>query len=233
MLLINQRYFKNISLSFAISNREQQAWVLAHGAKELKSDMYAWLNSFNESGEMARLKDHYYSYVPFFDYYDTTMFQERIKTRLPLYEKYFQDAALKYNIPFSVLAALSYQESHWNPNAKSYTGVRGLMMLTQITAAQVGVIDRIDAKQSIYGGAKHLDQMLKLINKEVEGEERLKFALAAYNIGLGHVFDAQKLAQQIGLNQNVWRDLKRVLPLLSQKNGLNHVILKIPTDSSP
>jgi membrane-bound lytic murein transglycosylase F len=51
----------------------------------------------------------------------------------------------------------------------------------------------------------------------VVGEDRLKFALAAYNIGLGHVFDAQKLAQQMGLNQNSWPDLKRVLPLLSQK----------------
>lgn len=214
---INQRYFKNIELAFDVSNRRQQAWVLAPESDKLKADMYEWFNSFNQSGEMARLKDHYYSYVLFFDYYDTVMFQERIKTRLPKYERYFKEASGTYNIPYSALAALSYQESQWNPNAVSYTGVRGLMMLTQNTADLLGVKDRTDPKESILGGAKHLQEMLKSIPMEVLGEDRLKFALAAYNMGLGHVLDAQKLAQQIGLNQNSWADLKVALPLLSQK----------------
>ncbi len=214
---LNQRYFQKIALAFDISNRAQQAWVLAPDSHMLKEDMYAWLNGFNQSGEMARLKDHYYSYVLFFDYYDTVTFNERINSRLPKYKKYFQEASLKHNIPFSVLAALSYQESHWSPNARSYTGVRGLMMLTQSTADFYEVKNRVDPKQSIFGGAKHLDLMIKSIPAEVVGEDRMKFALAAYNIGLGHLFDAQKLAQQIGLNQNSWTDLKTVLPLLSQK----------------
>jgi len=214
---LNQRYFKNIVLAFDISNRRQQAWILATDSKMLKDDMYTWLNTVNQSGEMARLKDHYYSYVLFFDYYDTVMFYKRIKTRLPIYEPYFKEAAFQYDIAYTVLAALSYQESHWNPNAVSYTGVRGLMMLTQDTAALLGVQNRVDPKESIFGGAKHLDQMIKSISIDVVGEDRLKFALAAYNIGLGHVNDAQKLAQQIGLNQNSWADLKKVLPLLSQK----------------
>lgn len=214
---LNQRYFKNIELAFDVSNRRQQAWILAPESDMLKADMYEWFNSFNQSGEMARLKDHYYSYVLFFDYYDTAMFQERIKTRLPKYEHFFKEASGKYTIPYSVLAALSYQESHWNPNAVSYTGVRGLMMLTQNTADLLGVKDRTDPKESIFGGAKHLREMLTSIPIEVEGEDRLKFALAAYNIGLGHVFDAQKLAQQLGLNQNSWTDLKVVLPFLAQK----------------
>ncbi|MDD2651796.1 MAG: membrane-bound lytic murein transglycosylase MltF [Sulfurimonas sp.] len=214
---LNQRYFKNIELAFDVTNRRQQAWILAPDSDMLKAHMYEWLNSFNQSGEMARLKDHYYSYVLFFDYYDTAMFYKRIKTLLPKYEHYFKEASGKYNIPYSVLAALSYQESHWNPNAVSFTGVRGLMMLTQNTADLLGVKDRTDPKDSVFGGAKHLREMLTNIPAEVGGEERLKFALAAYNIGLGHVFDAQKLAQQLGLNQNSWTDLKVVLPLLSQK----------------
>ena len=214
---LNQRYFPNIALAFAISSREQLAWVLTPGSRELEADMYSWLNSFNQSGKMARLKDHYYSYVLFFDYYNTKMFYKRIKSRLPKYQKYFQEFGKKYNIPCSVLAAQSYQESHWNPKAKSFTGVRGLMMLTLSTAKHLGVKNRLDPKQSIKGGAKHLNQMLKLVPLEVEEEDRLKFALAAYNIGMGHVKDAQKLAKKMGLNQNVWNDLKRALPLLSQK----------------
>lgn len=216
IFVLNQRYFPNIALAFDISSRVQQAWIL-QDLSELKEDMYSWLNSFTQSGEMTRLKDHYYSYVLFFDYYDTAVFHERIKSRLPKYEKFFQEASLKYQIPFSLLAALSYQESHWDPNAISSTGVAGLMMLTQTTAEGLGVKDRTNPKESIFGGAKHLFDMKQAVPAEVAGEDRLKFALAAYNIGMGHVLDAQKLAQQIGLNQNTWSDLKKVLPLLSQK----------------
>lgn len=214
---LNQRYFPKIALAFSISSREQLAWVLAPNSKELEADMYSWLNGFNQSGEMARLKDHYYSFAFFFDYYDTKMFYERIQTRLPEYKKYFEEYGDKYNISWSVLAAQSYQESHWNPKARSYTGVRGLMMLTQTTAAHLGVQDILDPKQSIEGGAKHLNEMMKLVSPEVEGEDRLKFALAAYNIGMGHIIDAQILTENMGLNKNLWNDLKKALPLLEQK----------------
>lgn len=222
--VLNQRYFSNIALAFDVSNRVQQAWILTREIPELKEDMYSWLNTFTQSGDMTKLKDHYYSYVLFFDYYDTAIFSERIKSRLPQFEKYFQEASLKYQIPFSVLAALSYQESHWDPNAKSNTGVQGLMMLTQKTAEGLGIKDRTNPKESIFGGTKHLYDMKQAIPQEVAGEDRLKFALAAYNVGLGHILDAQKLAQQIGLNQNSWTDLKKVLPLLSQKK--HHKTLK-------
>lgn len=223
IFVLNQRYFPNIALAFDISARVQQAWIL-QDSSELKEDMYSWLNSLTQSGEMARLKDNYYSYALFFDYYDTAVFHERIKSRLPKYEKFFQEASLKYQIPFSLLAAISYQESHWDPNALSSTGVAGLMMLTQTTADGLGVKDRTNPKESIFGGAKHLYDMKQAVPSDVVGEDRLKFALAAYNIGMGHILDAQKLAQQIDLNQNSWTDLKKVLPLLSQKK--HHQTLK-------
>lgn len=214
---LNLRYFPEIALAFSISGREQLAWILPKNSEKLEKDMYSWLNSFNQQGKMLQLKDHYYSYVLFFDYYNTKMFYKRIRSRLPKFKKYFQEAATRFSIPWTLLASMSYQESHWNPSAKSFTGVRGLMMLTLSTAKQLGVTNRLDPKQSITGGTKHIKQMLKRVPKEVEGENRLKFALAAYNIGLGHVKDAQKLAVKLGLNKNVWSDLKIVLPLLSKK----------------
>jgi len=214
---LNLRYFPEITQAFTISGREQLAWVLAQNSKEVEKSMYEWLNSFNQSGEMSQLKDHYYSYIQFFDYYDTKMFYKRIKSRLPKYKKFFVDAGEKYNIPWKLLAAISYQESHWNAKAKSFTGVRGLMMLTLNTAKSLGVKNRIDPKQSVVGGTRHLNQMLKFVPKDVVGENRLKFALGAYNIGLGHIKDARKLAVKVGLNPSIWSDLKQVLPLLSQK----------------
>jgi membrane-bound lytic murein transglycosylase F len=213
---INLRYFPEIALAFAISGREQLAWVLPKGAKELENSMYTWLNGFNQSGAMAQLKDHYYSYVLFFDYYNTKMFYKRIQSRLPKYKKYFLQAAKRYDIPWTLLASISYQESHWNPKAKSFTGVKGLMMLTRHTAKLLGVKNRLNPQQSIIGGTRHIKQMIRNVPKDVEGENRLKFALAAYNIGMGHIYDARRLAKKIGLNQNIWSDLKIVLPLLSQ-----------------
>jgi membrane-bound lytic murein transglycosylase F len=214
---LNLRYFPNIALAFSISGREQLAWVLPQGATKLEADMYAWLNDYNQKGLMTQLKDQYYSYILFFDYYNTKMFYKRIKNRLPKYQKDFEVAALKYDIPWTLLASVSYQESHWNPRARSFTGVRGLMMLTKKTAKMLGVKNRLSPKQSIFGGTRHLKQMLKIVSPKVKDEDRLKFALAAYNIGSGHIKDARKLAKKLGLNQNVWSDLKIVLPLLSQK----------------
>ena len=214
---LNQRYMSQIESAFIISEREQLAWVLAPNSKKLEADMYSWLNKYNQSGKLAQLKDHYYSYVLFFDYYDNTMFYKRVKSRLPTYKEYFVKYGEMYAIPWRLLAAQSYQESHWNPKAKSFTGVRGLMMLTLRTAKLLGVKNRLDPRESIKGGAKHLNQMLKSVPEEVEGENRLKFALAAYNVGMGHIADAQTLATKMGLNKNIWSDLKKVLPLLSQK----------------
>jgi len=214
---LNLRYFPEISMAFSISGREQLSWLLQKDTPELKADMYSWLNTFNQQGKMIQLKDHYYSYVRFFDYYNTKMFYKRMKSRLPKYQKIFEEVSTRFGIPWTLLASISYQESLWNPKAKSFTGVRGLMMLTKNTAKLLGVTNRLDPKQSIVGGTRHIKQMLKFVPKEVVGENRLKFALAAYNIGLGHIRDAQHLAREIGLNENVWNDLKIVLPLLSQK----------------
>ncbi len=214
---LNLRYFPEIAMAFSISGREQLSWLLQKDTPELKADMYSWLNTFNQQGKMIQLKDHYYSYVLFFDYYNTKMFYKRMISRLPKYKKIFEEASTRFGIPWTLLASISYQESHWNPKAKSFTGVRGLMMLTKNTAKLLGVTNRLDPKQSIVGGTRHIKQMLKFVPKEVVGENRLKFALAAYNIGLGHIKDAQRLAREIGLNENVWSDLKVVLPLLSQK----------------
>ena len=214
---LNLRYYPEIAMAFSISGREQLAWLLKDEATHLKEDMYTWLNFYNQQGKIAQLKDHYYSYVLFFDYYNTKMFYKRIKSRLPKYKKFFQEAATRFGIPWTLLAAISYQESHWNAKAKSFTGVRGLMMLTRHTAKLLGVKNRLDPKQSIVGGTRHIKQMLKFIGDDVKGENRLKFALAAYNIGMGHIRDAQTLARKIGLNENIWSDLKVVLPLLSQK----------------
>jgi len=213
---INLKYFPDIALAFIISEREQLAWLLAED-DDLKTDLYTWLNNFNQSGGMAELKDHYYSHLLFFDYYNTTVFYKRVKSRLPKYEKIFKKAGKDYGISWELLASISYQESHWKPKAKSFTGVRGLMMLTNKTAKLLGVKNRLNPKESIVGGTRHIKQMIKFVPKDITGENRLKFALAAYNIGLGHIYDARELARKLNWDATSWSDLKKTLPLLSDK----------------
>jgi len=214
---VNQRYYPELKLAFVLSEHKSLAWALRKGDYSLKESLYDWLNRYERSGKMASLKASYYASLKLFDYYDTKVFHKRLKRRLPKYKKMFQEAGEKYNIPWMLLAAQSYQESHWNPRAKSHTGVRGMMMLTLSTAKQMGVKSRLNAKQSIFGGAKYLASIEKRFPPEVTQSNRWAFTLAAYNVGMGHIHDAQVLARKLHKNPYVWSDMKKVLPLLRQK----------------
>jgi len=214
---INLRYFPELAKAFDITQNRSLAWVLQDEDSDLKEDMYHWINEYTQSGKIAELNDQYYSYANFFDYYNTKLFYKRMKSRLPHYQKYFEAAGKKYDVPWTLLAAQSYQESYWNAKAVSPTGVRGLMMLTRKTAKILGVKNRRDPKQSIFGGALFLSDSLVRVPKDVKGENRLKYALAAYNVGMNHIKDAQILARRMGKNPNIWKDLKKILPLLSHR----------------
>ena len=214
---INQRYFPELSMAFGVSERRNLTWVLREGDNSLKDDLEQWISRCEQAGKMTELIDYYYSYLKRFDYYDTKVFHERLNSRLPKYKEYFKKAAQKYKIPWTLLAAQSYQESHWKANARSHTGVRGMMMLTQTTAKSLGVKNRMDAKESIYAGARYISEIEKRFSSNIKGKDRMAFALAAYNVGMGHVHDAQVLARRMNKNPYLWRDVKTVLPLLSQK----------------
>lgn len=219
VFMINQRYYPKLVRALVLSERKSLAWIIrdVNGDESVNEALYKWLNAYERSGDMAELRDHYFSFLSIFDYYDTSIFYERLNKRLPKYKKYFVEAGKKYNIPWMVLAAQSYQESHWNPLATSHTGVRGMMMLTNNTAKLLGVKNRIDVKESIFGGAKYLRVIEKRLPPEITGKNRWAFAMAAYNVGLGHIHDAQDLAIKLNKNPYSWIDIKEVLPFLEQK----------------
>ena len=149
--------------------------------------------------------------------YEIKTFLNHITTRLPYYREEFQRAEKKTGIPWVLLASMSYQESKWNRHAISPTGVRGLMMLTRSTAADLGIQNRLDPKKSIDGGARYLAHLHQRIPKDIRQSDRLFVALAAYNVGLGHIRDARILAKRLGRNQQQWEGLREVLPLLAKK----------------
>ena len=140
-----------------------------------------------------------------------------LQQRLPRYEKDFRQAAQVNRVDWRLLAAMGYQESLWQPTATSKTGVRGLMMLTLRTAQAMGVSNRLDPKQSIDGGAKYIVHVKQQLPASIEEPDRTRFALAAYNVGGGHLEDARKLTEAEGLDPNKWLDVQKILPRLAQK----------------
>ncbi|GFO71429.1 membrane-bound lytic murein transglycosylase F [Bathymodiolus japonicus methanotrophic gill symbiont] len=214
---LNHRYYPDLEEAFPFSEQQSLAWVLPPDSAAFKQYVTDWFLQIESNSTLSIINERYYGYVDIFDFYNNHIYLKRIKSRLPKYETAFREVAEQYQIPWTLLAAQAYQESHWNAGARSHTGVRGLMMLTQSTAKAMGVKNRNNPRQSIKGGAKYLNQMRKRVPEDVVAEDRIWFALAAYNIGFGHLLDARKLARDLGKSPSTWHDLKEVFPLLSQK----------------
>ena len=177
----------------------------------------SFFNKYKQNGKLEKIGKTYYEHLSAFDYVDIRYYLKRIDKKLPKYKKYFVEAAKNSALDARIIAAVSYQESHWNRKARSPTGVRGMMMLTLDTAKRVGVKNRLNAKQSIFGGAKYLKILYESFSNTIEEPDRLWFTLAAYNIGLGHVEDARTITKSQGDNPNSWIDVEKHIPKLSQK----------------
>jgi membrane-bound lytic murein transglycosylase F len=214
-----RQFYPELEVAFELPERQVLAWAFPRTKDEsLYISAIEFLNRIKKSGKLSRLIEHYYGHIDAenFNHFDVRTFHKHIETRLPKYKAYFQEAAEKYGLDWRFLAAMSYQESKWNPEAVSFTGVRGLMMLTELAATDMGIIDRKDPIQSIDGGTRYFLAIKERIPKEVQELDRTWLALAAYNVGFGHLTDARKLTRQLGGNPNHWVDLKKTLPLLTQ-----------------
>jgi membrane-bound lytic murein transglycosylase F len=214
---INRRYFPELTVAFELTKAEPLAWVLRPNSSDLLKVVEAWFKDFKSNGEMNQIRDRYFGFIKKFDFVDTITFHNAIENRYPKYQHIFDKAAQQNDIDKFLLAAHSYQESHWKPKAKSPTGVRGIMMLTLPTAKSLGVKNRLDPYENIMAGAKHFSDLLKTFNQEVTEPDRTWLALAAYNVGRGHLHDAQELARRMEKNPYLWSDIRSVLPLLSKK----------------
>ncbi len=220
-LAMHQVYFPHIQLAFSLEPALDLQWALRQPRKRSDTSLLDAVNSFlqqsREQGLIDALVERYYGHLDVMGYVGANAFAKHLQQRMPQYESLFRKHAQEFGLDWRFLAAVGYQESHWDPQARSKTGVRGLMMLTQRTADELGVQDRLDPAQSIRGGAKYLAQMLERLPDSIAYPERYWFALAAYNIGLGHLEDARRLTAQAGLDPDSWIDVRSILPRLSQK----------------
>jgi membrane-bound lytic murein transglycosylase F len=217
-IAINQRYYPELRVAFNITEPEPLAWAFPRMKDDsLYQAASDYIARIKKSGELAQLIERYYGHLNNFDYVGTVTYLEHIESKLDKYREVFEYAAEEFQLDWRLLAATAYQESHWNPKAVSPTGVRGMMMLTTKTAKEIGVEKRTDPVQSIRGGALYLRRMLDRLPARVQEPDRSWLALAAYNVGYGHLEDARIITQKRGANPDSWVDVKESLPLLRKR----------------
>jgi len=213
-----RRFYPKLNIAFDISEPRQLAWALSPSDdNSLYDEVTRFFERIKKDKTLDQLLEKHYGHTSSLSYIGNCKFRQQQKSRLPLYQKYFNSAAAQYNIDWRLLAAIGYQESRWLDKAVSPTGVEGIMMLTNDTAAELGIKNRTDPAQSIAGGARYFQQRIQTISEQIPEPDRTWFALASYNVGLGHLEDARALTTKQGGNPDKWMDVKQRLPLLTQE----------------
>ncbi len=217
-VLLTRRFLPELRIAFNVSKPQPLAWAFSKkGDDSLYKEANKFLASYKKSGQLAQLLKRHYGHARNYDYAGTNTYLGHVRYRLPRYQEMFELAGEVNNLDWQLLAAIAYQESHWNPRAVSPTGVRGIMMLTNATAKDLGVEDRTVPAQSIRGGAQYIRELSAKFSDELNKQDRLWFTLAAYNVGYGHVQDARIITKRRGGDPNKWVDVKESLPLLRRK----------------
>lgn len=212
-----QRIYPRLAVAFSANETQDNHWYFAHTSDPtLLNKANAFIGHAQKDGTITKLEQRYLTYLDNFDYVDAREFINAIDNTLPRYQKYFELSANNHQLDWKLLAAVAYQESHWDPMAVSATGVKGIMMLTQNTAETLGLTNRLDPEQSIHGGGKYLRQLIELLPESIEKEDKIWFALAAYNMGIAHLIDARSLTLKMNKNPDSWFDVKQTLPLMSK-----------------
>ncbi len=215
---IQRHFYPDLRVALDLFLDDPLAWAFPKGsADSLLSAADDFLISADRSGLLARVHDRYYGHTKKYDYVGTRNFIRHFESRLPRYRPWFEEAGAQWGVDWRLLAAIGYQESHWRANAVSPTGVRGIMMLTEATADYLGIDDRRDPKNSIFGGAQYFARQTERVADSVGEPDRTWMALAAYNVGFNHVKDARLIVEWQGGDPDSWIDLSKALPLKAQR----------------
>jgi len=212
--LLNQMYYPQAIIACPISEQEFLGWAVNRNARNLLHRINCFFKTIKENGKFKEIYDKYYANIDTFDYVDLRAYHRRLKSRLPKYKKIIMEAADYHGFDWRLIAAQIYQESHFNSKARSRSGAKGLMQLTSSTARSLGVKNILNPEQNINAGVQHLKDLYNYFDK-AEGLNRLFIALAAYNVGQGHILDARNIAREMNLDPDKWSSLLTTLPRLT------------------
>ena len=208
--------YPDIKVGFTLPEKRPVQWIVQRREPDLVGAVDRFFRQMEVSGELTQLMQKESGDATSFHFEQSRLFELYFVQRLPAYRKWFREAAAQYQFDWRLLAAIGFQESHWNPLASSANGAMGVMMLTASTAQAMGISDRTNAKESIFAGARYLAEVRKLVPQHIPEPDRTWFMLASYNIGFGHVEDARIIAQSLGKNPDSWAAVSQELPKLAE-----------------
>ncbi len=214
--LLNRRYFPGIRIGMAISEDQPLAWAVRKGDLTLLEAINSFIIKAQADGTLARIMRFYHDDRNRMNELDIEAFHLSVREDFPLYESQIKAVAKSYGFDWRLITAMIYQESHFNPKARSHTGVKGLMQVTLDTAREMGIENRLDPEQSLKAGVRYLNSLWERFSDIEDSRKRIPLVLAAYNVGFGHVQDARKIARIKGLDPSSWASLRQTLPLLSR-----------------
>lgn len=215
ILRINRRYYPRAVAAGPIAQEENLAWAVPPNAHRLLDRIDRFFKNISKTGQLEQIYRRHYEAAERFEYVDARLFERRLTLRLPRFRNLVETAAETHGFDWRLIVAQMYQESHLDPQARSMAGAAGLMQLTPAIVEDYEILDPSDPAQNVEAGVAYLKSLHDIFD-EAMGVDRLKIALASYNIGLGHVYDAREIARQKGLDPNRWDSLARTLPLLAQ-----------------
>ena len=224
---INASYYPILDVSIPISNSQRIAWAVHPEAEGLLDATNSWIRSNRKKKEFNIIYNKYFK--------NKRSFRRRVKSeffslnnnQISQYDDIIKTNAKNIGWDWRLLASVVYQESRFINEAKSWTGAQGLMQMLPATAAEMGVNNIMDATDNIRGGSLYLKKMFDEFSGIDDPVQRIKFTLAAYNCGLYHVKDAQKLAEENKLDTNTWDgQVDQMILALSYPKNYNKDIVK-------
>jgi membrane-bound lytic murein transglycosylase F len=211
-----RKFFPQLDVAFAIGKPVDYAWLVATiDKKAIMDKARPFFERIARDGTLKRLLDRYYGHAARISPADSGKLLELIATQLARLRPHFEEGEHVSGVDWRLIAAIAYQESHWDAAAISPTGVRGIMMLTEETADRLRVPNRLDPRDSVIGGARYLALLRESLPPRIAEPDRTFLALAAYNLGVGHLEDARVVAQRANLNPDTWQDVRQVLGKLT------------------
>lgn len=199
-------YYPILDIEVPVSFSQRIGWATPKKSEKLLQITNTWLKLFKKEVDYNVIYNKYFKNKKNFRRRVKSEFYSLNSNEISPYDALIKECSKNLNWDWRLVTSLIYQESKFDPKKNSWAGASGLMQLMPATAKELEVKDRNDPEESIKGGTKYLKQMWESFNEVEDSIQRIKFSMAAYNSGLYHVKDAQKLALKRGLDSNLWDD---------------------------
>jgi len=203
--LVNQIYYPILDVQTAVSFPQNLAWGIRKGDDEFKKVVDEWLKKFKKTRKYTAIYNKYFKNPRSIRIVESDFYAQN-SGKVSVYDDYIKKYSKSIGWDWRLLASLIYQESRFKPNVKSWAGAYGLMQLMPTTARRFGVSKKSAPEKQIKAGVDFIKWLDKRFEKRgiKDDKERIKFILASYNVGLGHILDARRLAEKDGRNPDVW-----------------------------